>query len=170
MNEESKITEQKRSCENCACFHVMTDSNNPNHNQGFCRLDPPQMTQARMEVPRMFKGEPVIKNGKPVMEMGTQIAFFYKPMAKELVCFSGWRPIGTEPGREDVFTDSLMKQFKHLYGDLMAISTSPLGAFMGQPEDFAPRCIHGKLAGTFCTECPDTVAASLIAPDALPSG
>ena len=167
---DDQIEKPARTCGNCACFHVITDENNPNNKQGFCRLDPANMTKARVEVPRIRNGQPVMKDGRPVMEMGEQIAFFYKPTMSSLVCFSGWRPIGAEPGEVSTggFSSTMIEAYKKLYTDMMTQSATS----MPQPADFpdAMRCAHGRLEGTFCDDCLGGVATTLPFDSDSPTG
>ncbi len=94
------MTTEKRTCANCACHIVETNSLLKMEKQSFCRRDPGTAAQVRGERPRMIDG--VLQNdrrtGKPIMENVMEMAFLYKPTMPELVCFDGWRPMGTLPG------------------------------------------------------------------------
>lgn len=95
-----------RTCATCACSLTQTNPNNPAHSQMFCRLNPPKHARGIVEIPRVKNGQPVIgKDGQPVMEKMEQDFYIYEPTMPAMVCFSGWRPMGSEPGRHDVRED-----------------------------------------------------------------
>jgi hypothetical protein len=91
---------EARRCENCACYFEVRNPLNPLQCQGFCRREPPQSQQVRVDVPMMNgKGEPMIDaKGKPRMEQKIQLAFVHELTARQMTCFDGWRPLGTQPG------------------------------------------------------------------------
>jgi hypothetical protein len=128
--EKSEQTENPRICENCACFHIQRDANNPMLSQAFCRRDPPQAAQVRQEVPRLRDGKPVLgRDGKTVMETAMVWAFLYKPTDKSLTCFDGWRELGCLPG--DHHNADVMKSMHRLWDDINAdrlgdLTESPL--------------------------------------------
>lgn len=97
-----------RTCATCACSMVQTNPNDPKHQQLFCRLDPPTYHLVEVEVPRIKDGQPVSNPRGPgfLTDKVQQSMYAYKPTDAKLVCFKGWRPIGTEPGRHDIRKDA----------------------------------------------------------------
>ena len=88
-----------RECANCACYFEATHAEHPDQYQGFCRRHPGQLTQSRVQVPRLDKeNKPVMKNGLPVMNNEVAIGFLYAVTQRQGTCFEGYRPIGTLPG------------------------------------------------------------------------
>lgn len=99
MTTEMPVTERR--CENCACYMNLRHPQNPMLTQGFCRRDTAGAQNVRVEVPRLKDGKTIAgKDGKPVMEMQQKLAYVFAMTAPELVCFDGWRPLGTRPGDE----------------------------------------------------------------------
>jgi hypothetical protein len=149
MSDETKT---ERCCANCACYWIQENANNPMEKQGFCRLEPPTATQVRVERPRMKNGEAVLdRNNRPIMEPHTAWAYLYKPAMGNLVCFDGWRPLGTEPGEKQIangaIPESLLSAMKQLYQDMI-----------GQRPAEMPVCIHNREVGNSCPYCPTGVA------------
>ena len=86
-------------CSACACYFESANPENPEEFQGFCRKLPAQMTKVRGQVPRLdAQKQPVIRDGKPVMNSAEIIGFLYAPTQRQGTCFDGWRPKGTLPG------------------------------------------------------------------------
>lgn len=87
---------EERTCANCACSIIQEAAGLGK--QMFCRKLPPVGKMVRTEVPRIRNGKPDIRDGKPVMVAGEALGFMFSPTMKTLVCFDGWRPLGTLPG------------------------------------------------------------------------
>jgi hypothetical protein len=131
MENETKIIEP-RTCGNCACCEVKPHAVNKLQTQAFCKLKPPTYAQIRADVPRLTKeGQPVIgKNNQPVMEPGFQEVYLSSPTDVRLVCFDGWRPIGTLPGDRYEMADvmgPLRSAFSQLGWDLIQQSIDDTG-------------------------------------------
>lgn len=161
---QEKIEDQakpERTCANCACFHHVPNPVSPSQNQGMCRLNPPQHKRVRVEVPRMRLGQSVMgKDGKPVMEIGEADALFYAPMTAEMVCFDGWRPIGTEPGER--------WELKRETGELMARFNDAM-QWLSQPMEIlgvfaTTTCSHGMPVNGPCSLCPGQIASASFDP------
>lgn len=104
-HEDSKklIRDEKsvRTCENCACSHKMKHPQFVNESQLFCRREPPIYQRLRVMQPVIRNGNPVMQKGttdKPLLESVEGDFYVYKPTVASMVCFDGWRPIGTEAG------------------------------------------------------------------------
>ncbi len=111
-----------RTCATCACGMWQTNPNDPNHKQLFCQRNPPGYHIAKIEVPRMKDGMPVMsprkgEEHKPLTDQKDQAIYVYPPVMPELRCFDGWRPIGLEPG--DKWTPDL-DQLKAMLEPLLA--------------------------------------------------
>lgn len=90
---------QGRTCNACACYFESVNPEDPKQFQGFCRRQPADMQKVRGQVPRLDgKGQPVLKDGVPVMNSAEIIGFLYRPTQREGTCFDGWREKGTLPG------------------------------------------------------------------------
>jgi hypothetical protein len=90
---------QGRTCNACACYFESVNPENAKEFQGFCRRAPADMQKVRGQVPRLDgKGQPVLKDGVPVMNSAEIIGFLYRPTQREGTCFDGWREKGTLPG------------------------------------------------------------------------
>jgi hypothetical protein len=87
---------EERTCANCACSIIQEAPTLGK--QLFCRLNPAIGKMVRTQVPRIIKGQPQVRDGKPVMEQGEALGFMFAPTMATLVCFDGWRPLGTLPG------------------------------------------------------------------------
>ena len=91
----------ERNCKNCACYiEVSLSSLAPPQPQ--CRRNGPVPAQVRIERPRLERltNKPAIgKDNKPIMEASVESVYLYAPTLPDKVCFDGWRPIGTPPGR-----------------------------------------------------------------------
>lgn len=88
-----------RDCEHCACYYETTHAHNPNEFQGFCRRQPPQLMESRVQVPRLTPDKkPVLKDGKPVMNSEVVVGLLYPPAQRKGTCFDGYRAPGTLPG------------------------------------------------------------------------
>lgn len=72
-----------RTCETCACSLLMKHPQHINESVMMCRRNPPLFVQ---------------QNVRTEAGMATQQALTYPPTSKDLTCFDGWRPIGTQPG------------------------------------------------------------------------
>jgi hypothetical protein len=99
------MTEQHnaRTCANCACFARMKPDGSivpgESEYQTVCRRHAPGARQVTIDVPVMKDGQPVLDGRqRPRIERVAAFQFGYQPTAPELVCFDGWRPIGTPPG------------------------------------------------------------------------
>ena len=96
----------ERNCKTCACYTEVT-LNPLAPPQSQCRRNGPMPAQIRIERPMMRKNlqtgqmEPKIDKatGQPLVEASIENVFLYAPTAPDSVCFDGWRPIGTPPGR-----------------------------------------------------------------------
>lgn len=90
---------QGRNCGTCACYFESVNAENPTQRQGFCRRSPAQLTKMRtMEVRTDVKGNPVMKDGKPVMQPADLVGFLFAAAQKSGTCFDGWRPKSALPG------------------------------------------------------------------------
>lgn len=90
---------QGRTCSACACYFESINPDDAKQFQGFCRRLPADMTEVRVQVPRRDReGQPVIRDGQPVMNNERVAGFIFKPTQREGTCFDGWRPKGTLPG------------------------------------------------------------------------
>lgn len=93
-----------RTCRNCACFARQKPDGTimpPDDEEymGICRRMTPGGRFARVELPVLKDGEPVLNRaGKPQLEVRNVLQIGYPPVIPEAVCFDGWRPEGTEPG------------------------------------------------------------------------
>jgi hypothetical protein len=88
-----------RNCQSCAAYFEASHPDHPDQYQGFCRRGPATLTKMRvMEVRRDLKGNPVMKDGQPVMQPAESIGFLYPVTQREGTCFDGWRALGTLPG------------------------------------------------------------------------
>lgn len=121
MTDNKKIF---RSCLTCACHHVQENQLNKMEKQSFCRRNPPTAAKMRGERPQMLHGQPrFMKDGKtPIMETYDAVLYLYAPVMENLVCYDGWRPIGTEPGERanTELSDSLTRGMVRLFKDMMA--------------------------------------------------
>jgi hypothetical protein len=97
-----EVPKMARRCENCACYMEVKNPANPMEHQGFCRRDPATATPVRVNHPRLKPdGTPVLdRQDRPIMEQRQDMAYIFRATARELTCFDGWRPLGTEPGDE----------------------------------------------------------------------
>ncbi len=90
-----------RNCHACACYFESTNPADPTKFQGFCRLKPANLIQLRGEVPRLDRNnQPVMKDGKPVMNSEVIPGYIYQVTQREGTCFDGFRPKGTLPGEQ----------------------------------------------------------------------
>jgi hypothetical protein len=120
---------EPRTCANCACHAMQEDKSNPLQTQMFCRRDTPMAQQMRVQRPTIRDGKPVMMKAdptKPLMNDVTEIVFMYRPTLPGLVCFDGWRPFGTAPGRPMDSTDGMLSIMKRLHADLIAQSLENL--------------------------------------------
>lgn len=117
-----------RTCSNCACHAMQEDKLNPLQTQMFCRRDTPMAQQMRVDRPVIRDGKPVMqRDGKtPLTSVVTEIVFMYRPTLPGLVCFDGWRPMGTEPGRAMDSAEGILSIMKRLHADLIAQSMENL--------------------------------------------
>lgn len=94
------MTEEIRTCANCACHHLQEMNNNSLQKQSFCRRNTPAYGVAEVEVPRLDKDKNPTKgrDGKLIMERAQQGMYLYPPTLPTLVCYDGWRPMGSLPG------------------------------------------------------------------------
>lgn len=126
LQSESEVKE--RTCGNCACSLLQTAGA---LTQLFCRRNMPMHAVVDIETPMMRMGQPIVgKDGKPRMEMTKQDAYMYPPTLAKLVCYDGWRALGTEPGK-DAGLANLMPQLLDGYKELMtAIQSEQDRAFL----------------------------------------
>ena len=97
-----------RTCATCACALIRVNPANPEHRQMFCELNPPGFQVVKVQVPRLHPKtkEPMFNpRNEPLMDTVEQSVYIYPPTMPELRCFSGWRPIGAEPGKHDIRDD-----------------------------------------------------------------
>jgi hypothetical protein len=73
-----------RNCSNCACSFLAKHPQEIGRTQLLCRKGPPLLVQQTATDPE----------GRPVRA----VSLTYALTSPELVCFDGWRPIGTLPG------------------------------------------------------------------------
>jgi hypothetical protein len=97
---ESQVTDKTRNCANCACSFIQENSQNKLEKQMFCRRNTPMAAEVAVDKPRLINGQVDIdkRTGKPMMVRVKDIAYLYAPTREDMVCFDGWRPMGTEPG------------------------------------------------------------------------
>lgn len=80
----------RRTCGTCACFQAI-NSPVPGGPDGFCYLDPPQVTEAERQSSRI--ATPAAPNPSPMRGTLT----FRPPVRAVGVCWR-WRPLGCRPG------------------------------------------------------------------------
>jgi hypothetical protein len=94
---------EKRTCANCACHDTGTY---PLTQQEMmvCKRNPPNGIPMRVRRPAI---DPVTRQPRmakradkptPIMEEVQAVVVFYNPTSPDMVCFDGWRPMGTDPG------------------------------------------------------------------------
>jgi len=119
-----KATE-RRTCQNCACFARMRPDGSITDDetaQPVCRRTPPGGRLARVEVPVIHNGEPVLdKFQRPRMEAREVLQIGYSPTAPDAVCYDGWRPLGTAPGARWEL-DVMMADFEPMFAQLMGMT------------------------------------------------
>ena len=99
-----------RTCSNCACYFESVNPQDPKKFQGFCRRDPAELIQLRGEVPRMdLSGNPVMREGKPVMNSEVIVGFLYRQTQRDGTCFDGYRVPGSLPGERNI--DVSLREF-----------------------------------------------------------
>jgi|ERR1700678_83690 len=122
MTEETKVDEP-RTCLNCACRMQAPSVENTTGMQSFCRRNTPGSQMVSVEIPRLDRNRNAIigKDGKPIMEIGKARAYGYPPTEDSMVCFDGWRPVGTLPGDKDdmnkllaVYADQMQKLWRDM--------------------------------------------------------
>lgn len=107
-----------RTCNACACYFESPNPENPLQYQGFCRRAPAEVTKVRgMEVRRDLKGNPVMKDGKEVMQPCELIGYLFKPAQRLGTCYDGWRAKGMLPG--DTPQERLVRKLKPLAAALL---------------------------------------------------
>jgi hypothetical protein len=153
---------ENRTCANCACS-ITQEANGIK--QLFCRLNPAIGKMVRTQVPRIIKGQPQIRDGKPVMEQGEMLGFMFAPTMASLVCFDGWRPMGTLPGDFSYRSSDMEKRFgaglDRLLNDMKedAAIVGLQRASDSLPErQGAFECSHGVTAGEGCPDCEGGIA------------
>jgi hypothetical protein len=97
-----------RTCANCACFaRVKPDGKiveDDPEAQTVCRRSPPGARQVSVDVPVLNNGRPVMDaKGAPRVQRMLAYQFGFQPTAPELLCYDGWRPLGTLPGDNHQF-------------------------------------------------------------------
>ncbi len=128
-----------RTCASCACHSVIEDKANPLQTQMFCRRDPPMAQQMRVDRPVIRDGKPVMqRDGKtPLMQPAVEIAYMFKPTLSTLVCFDGWRPLGTDPGQRGIDSiDNVSSALKRLWSD-MIVQQQEESLRQPEPADFS---------------------------------
>ena len=157
------ITDQiPRTCANCACHSIQENKENPLESQMFCQKDPPMAQKMRVDMPQMRDGKVVMmKDGKtPITRQVEQIFYMYKPTMGNLVCFDGWRPMGTQPGQRSMDSlDGMTGALKRLWADM--IEQQQVDALRPGPGDFGEptQCHIGRDGGNHdgkesdCTIC-----------------
>lgn len=125
-----------RNCGNCACSAMQPNHINPLEKQMFCRRNPPMAQELAVDVQQVRDGKPQFaRDGKtPITHREKKMFYLFPPTMAELVCFDGWRPLGTEPGQrviEDL--DGMTGALKRLWADMIAQLQSEA---LPQPEDF----------------------------------
>jgi hypothetical protein len=100
MSDLHTVEPEPRTCANCACCLVIENPTNPMEKQSFCRRNGAMHGEMRIDVPRKDRAGNIIngRDGKPIMEQAKQSVYLYPPTQPALVCFDGWRPMGTQPG------------------------------------------------------------------------
>jgi hypothetical protein len=95
-----KLEPVDRTCATCACCKIEINPVDKLHSQAFCRRNTPVHGRVRVDVPRLDRDKkPVIgKNGAPILEQEERSFYVYPPTQPDMVCFDGWRPMGTLPG------------------------------------------------------------------------
>jgi hypothetical protein len=83
MAEDTTPTPE-RTCANCACAIIAKHPQEINRTQLLCRKGPPIMLR---QTGTLASGEQF-----------SGMTITYAPTSPELVCFDGWRPLGTLPG------------------------------------------------------------------------
>lgn len=126
-DETTKVESEPRSCANCACSHTM---DHPQFGkQLFCRRDPANAQEFNVQQPIIRNGQPVMDKRdptKPMMSSGRALFYLYKPTLPALMCFDGWRPIGTQPGEKwqnlkvDGMMEGIVKNYERLSQDVSA--------------------------------------------------
>src|SRR5271156_6822026 len=99
---------ETRTCNNCSCS-IIQEANGVQ--QMFCRLNPAIGKMVRTQIPRIIRGQPQFRDGKPIMEQGEMLGFMFAPTMASLVCFDGWRPLGTVPGDFSYKSSDIEKRF-----------------------------------------------------------
>ena len=120
------MTDEKleRNCSTCACSIIQKHHITANETQMFCRRQTVMSHMARMERPALDPKtkQPMFRKGRgdekptPIMETFNDLIYLFAPTLPELVCFDGWRPVGTPPGDFSYKTSDIEK----LYADAMA--------------------------------------------------
>ncbi len=113
------MTTEIRNCANCACSLEKENSLNKMEKQLFCRRNVAQAVPFRAERPRILNGEVMIdkRTNKPQVESFQDVAYMHAPTAPELVCYDGWRPIGTLPGDKSI--SAVEKAVRELYQEII---------------------------------------------------
>jgi len=135
MNEIEKVD---RTCATCGCSIIKKIHEAAPASQMFCRKSPAKFAQMRMEVPRLDINKKVVmsKDGKtPVMENKVAEVYLYDPTMAELVCFEGWRPIGTEPGDQWHLNAIEAKYFTSAIMPVTVSDLAGLPGFFVDPDD-----------------------------------
>lgn len=114
-----------RKCSTCACF-ITAPVPGESRLQGMCRRFAPTAQRVRISVPVMKDGKPVMQKfdpTKPLTQEVTQLGYLYELTEADLVCFDGWRPLGSKPGNAavDTFLDAVSEALNEA-----ASSTAPV--------------------------------------------
>lgn len=126
MNEKSEMQSEaeikSRSCANCACHEVKTLAPGA-VSQSFCRRDTPMAARMRFQE-QMFGPDKMplfLKDGKTLrMQEVERDVYLHKPTEPSLVCFDGWRALGTLPGEDTASNErkTMVAGYQRLLADL----------------------------------------------------
>jgi hypothetical protein len=112
MNDTKK---SERNCANCACHALQANPMIPGAAPtSVCMLNMPMLLQGEGLQPMLDRqGNAIVQKNKetgipePRMEKIVKQFFTYPPTQPELVCYDGWRPLGTEPGTRGNLRDDI---------------------------------------------------------------
>ncbi len=121
-----------RNCGNCACYFEMAHPLNALERQGFCRRFSVNAQAMRVQVPRVDEhGAPIVSklDKRPVVDVREEVLYVNAVTAAQLVCFDGWRPVGSLPGES--LNDSNLRRSAELLSPILEAS-------LAQVPDDAP--------------------------------
>jgi hypothetical protein len=126
-----------RNCAACACYFEASKIDDPSKFQGFCRRTPADVAEVRAQVPRLdLQGQPILRDGQPVMNMEKVIAYIYKPTQRLRTCFDGWRAKGTLPGETE--SDIAFRKMGTSRSELLELSKRAMGTAVKSLGGAAP--------------------------------